>query len=172
MEFESHILPVILRLLMKNQEYAIRLLKIAENNRICQRIPNTYSMKFENIGFDTSLWNNKYAEWNEDEKKTNKRHSSQLIRVLHSVSDIVHKTDEFEQSNNFIKPWKSSCKIEFQIENSKETAKSSYYLTLSKIQFMNSEITNITLYGWIKSRICNFCGQICTNYEKMEQFYR
>ena len=118
------------------------------------------------------LWNNKYAEWNEDEKQTNKRHPSQLIRVLHSVSVIVHKTDEFEQSNNFIKPWKSSCKIEFQIENSKETAKSSYYSTLSKIQFINSEITNITLYGWIKIRICNFCGHICTNYAKMEQFYR
>ena len=119
MEIESHVLPVKLRLLMKNQKYAIRLLKIAENNPICQRIPNKYSIKFENIGFDTSLWNNKYAEWNEDEKQTNKRHPSQLIRVLHSVSDIVHKTDEFEKSNHFIKPWKSPCKIEFQIKNTK-----------------------------------------------------
>ena len=32
MEIESHVLPVKLRLLMKNQKYAIRLLKIAENN--------------------------------------------------------------------------------------------------------------------------------------------
>ena len=146
MEIESHVLPVKLRLLMKNQKYAIRLLKIAENNPICQRIPNTYSIKFENIGFDTSLWNNKYAEWNEDEKQTNKRHPSQLIRVLHSVSDIVHKTDEFEQSNHFIKPWKSPCKIEFQIENTKESAKSSYYSTLSKIQSMNSDKSRVLLY--------------------------
>ena len=56
MEIESHVLPVKLRLLMKNQKYAIRLLKIAENNPICQRIPNTYSIKFENIGFDTFLF--------------------------------------------------------------------------------------------------------------------
>ena len=103
-------------------------------------------MKFENIGFDTSLWNNKYAEWNEDEKQTNKRYPSKLIRVLHSVSDIVPKTDKFEQSNNFIKQWKSSCKIEFQIEKSKETAKSRYYSTLSKIQSMNSDISRILLY--------------------------
>ena len=116
MEIESHVLPV-----------KLRLLKIAENNPICQRIPNTYSIKYENIGFDTSLWNNKYAEWNEDEKQTNKRHPSQLICVLHSVSDIVYKTDEFEPLNHFIKPWKSSCKIEFQIENTKESVKSSYY---------------------------------------------
>ena len=68
MEIESHVLPVKLRLLMKNQKYAIRLLKIAENNPICKRIPNTYSIKYEKVGFDTSLWNNKYAEWNEDEK--------------------------------------------------------------------------------------------------------
>ena len=39
MEIESHSLPVKLRLLMKNQKYEIRLLKIAENNPICQRIP-------------------------------------------------------------------------------------------------------------------------------------
>ena len=131
---------------MKNKKYAIRLLKIAENNPICQIIPNIYSLKFENIGFDTSLWKNKYAEWNEDEKPTNKRNPSQLICVLHSVSDIVHKTDKFEQTNNFIKPWKQSCKIEFQIEKSKETPKSSYYSTLSKIQFMNSDISRILLY--------------------------
>ena len=146
MEIESHVLPVKLRLLMKNQKYAIRLLKIAENNPIYQRIPNTYSIKFENIGFDTSLWNNKYAEWNEDEKQTNKRHPSQLIRVLHSVSDIVHKTDKFEQSNHFIKPWKSPCKIKFQIENTKESAKSSYYSTLSKIKSMNSDKSRVLLY--------------------------
>ena len=88
-------------------------------------------MKFENIGFDTSLWNNRYAEWNEDEKKSIKAHPSQLIRILYSVSDIVRKTDEFESVNNFIKPWKPSCKIKFQMERSKETAKSSYYSTLS-----------------------------------------
>ena len=116
--------------MMKNQKYAIRLLKIAENYPICQRIPSTYSVKFENIGFDTSLRNNRYAEWNEDEKKSSKPHPSQLIRILHSVSNIVHKTDEFESVNNFIKPWKPSCKIKFQIERSKETAKSSYYSTL------------------------------------------
>ena len=121
-------------------------MKIAENNPICQRIPNTYSIKYENIGFDTSLWNNKYAEWNEDQKQTNKRHPSQLIRVLHSVSDIVHGTDEFEQVNHFIKRWKSSCKIEFQIENTKESAKSSYYSTLSKIQSMNSDKSRVLLY--------------------------
>ena len=46
MEIESHILPAKLRLLMKNQKYAIRLLKIAENNPICQRIPSTYTVKF------------------------------------------------------------------------------------------------------------------------------
>ena len=85
------------------------------------------------------------AEWNEDEKQTNKRHPSQLIRVLHSVFEIVHKTDEFEQSINFIKPWKSSCKIDFQIEKLKETAKLSYYSTLSKLQSMNSDISRILL---------------------------
>ena len=41
-EIESHVLPVRLRLLIKNQKYAIRLLMIAENNPIFQRIPNTY----------------------------------------------------------------------------------------------------------------------------------
>ena len=82
---------------MKNQKYAIRLLKIAENSPICQRIPNTYSIKFEKIGFETSLRNNKYAEWSDDEKQTNKRLPSQLIRVLHFFSGIVHETDEFEQ---------------------------------------------------------------------------
>ena len=146
MEIESHILPVKLRLLMKNQKYAIRLLKIAENNPICQRIPSFYTVKFENVGFDTSLWNNRYAEWNEDEKKSNKPHPSQLIRILHSVSDIVHKTDEFESVNNFIKPWKPSCKIKFQIKRSKETAKSSYYSILSKIQSINADKSQILLY--------------------------
>ena len=146
MEIESHVLPVKLRLLMKNQKYAIRLLKIAENNPICQIIPNTYSIKYENIGFDISLWNNKYAEWKEDEKQTNIRRPSQLIRVLHSISDIVHKTDEFEQLNHLIKPRKSSFKIEFQIENTKESAKSSYYSTLSKIQSMNSDKSRVLLY--------------------------
>ena len=121
-------------------------MKIAENKPICQRIPNTYSINYENIGFDTSLWNNKYAEPNENKKQTNKRHPSQLIRVLHSVSDIAHKTDEFEQSNNFIKPWKSSCKIEFRIENIKDSAKSSYYSTLSKIQSINSDKSRDLLY--------------------------
>ena len=146
MEIESHILPAKLRLLMKNQKYAIQLLKIAENNPICQRIPSTYSVKFENIGFDTSLWNNRYAEWNEDEKKSSKLHPSQLIRILHSVSDVVHKTDEFESVNNFIKPWKPSCKIKFQIERSKETAKSSYYSTLSQIQSINADKSRMLLY--------------------------
>ena len=104
---ESDVLPVKLLLLMKNLKYAIRLLKIAENNSICQRIPKIYSIKFENIGFDTSLRNNKYVEWNEVEKQTINRHTCQLIPVLHSVSEIVHKTYKFGQSYNFIKPWKS-----------------------------------------------------------------
>ena len=142
-ELESHFLPVRLQLLIKNKKYAIRLFKIAENNPICQRIPNTYSLKFQNICFNTSLGNNKYAEWNEDEKQTNKRYPCQLICVLHSVSDIVHKTNELEQSNNFIKALKSSCKIEFQNEKSKETAKSTYYSTWSKIQSMYSDISRI-----------------------------
>ena len=103
-------------------------------------------MKFEIIGFDTSLWNNRYAKWNEDEKKSSKPHPSQLIRILHSVSDIVHKTDEFESVNNFIKPWKPSCKIKIQIERSKETAKSSYYSTLSKIQSINADKSRVLLY--------------------------
>ena len=90
---------------MKNRKYAIRILKIAKNNPFCQRIPNKYLIKFENISFDTSLGNNKYAKWNEDVKQTNKRITSKLIRVLHSVSDIVPKTDEFKKSNHFIKPW-------------------------------------------------------------------
>ena len=54
-EIESQVLTVKLRLLMKNKKYRIRLLKIAENNPIFQKIPNTYSVKFEKIGFDTSL---------------------------------------------------------------------------------------------------------------------
>ena len=79
-------------------------------------------------------------------KQTNKRHPSQLIRVLQSVSDIVHKTNEFEQSNHFIKPWKSPCKIAFQIENTKESAYSSYYSTLSKIKSMNSDKSRVLHY--------------------------
>ena len=55
MEIKSLVLLVKLRLSIKNQKYTIRLLKIAENNPICQRTPNTYSIKFENIGFDTNL---------------------------------------------------------------------------------------------------------------------
>ena len=80
------------------------------------------------------------------QKQTNKRYPSQLIRVLHSLSHIVHKTDEFEQSNHFIKHWKSPCKIEFQFENTKESAKSSYYSTLSKIKSMNPDKSRVLLY--------------------------
>ena len=79
-------------------------------------------------------------------KKSSKPHPSQLIRILRSISDIVHKTDEFESVNNFIKPWKPSCKIKFQIERSKETAKSSYYSTLSKIQSINADKSQMLLY--------------------------
>ena len=51
MEIKSLVLPVKLRLSMKDQKYAILLLKIAENNPICQRIPNTYSIKIRKYRF-------------------------------------------------------------------------------------------------------------------------
>ena len=53
MEIEVNLLPAKLRLIPKNQKYAVRIAKIGQFNLIGQRIPMDFSTQFESTGFDT-----------------------------------------------------------------------------------------------------------------------
>ena len=101
MEIEADILPVQTRLNQKCRLYALRTTTFLENHQIRQRIPHSYPPE-SNIGEEVQ--ENKYLDWDQkagSDQRTNKRHPTQLIRILSEVLEWI--PPETDLNNFFLK---------------------------------------------------------------------
>ena len=99
---ETNLLSLVIRFAQKNQIYAVRIAKMKENNSLFKICSSTFTQNFENIEYYTK--NSRNVKWNE--KSEVKKHSIQLIKILHSISHIK-MIDEHIWLKNSIKIQKS-----------------------------------------------------------------
>ena len=120
-----------------------------------QSLKNVFFMiysKFIRIGYHPLCWRTGLGAVL---KKPNKSDYSfpksyRIITLLNCLGKIAEKIVAnrlayFGENSNLL-DMEQMGGLEFQIENTKESAKSSYYSTLSKIQSMNSDKSRVLLY--------------------------
>jgi len=94
MEIEVAICPPIVRFQKTCRLYALRIACMTENHSIRQRTPITFSPEYQ-TGID--LDENKFLDWNETSIQTMKKHPTQLIRILHTLSDLLPNTPKLKE---------------------------------------------------------------------------
>ena len=115
MKIEVNISSVKLRLTRKSMKYALRVIKMKKNHSVRSRTSTTYFSEYQN---SVDEENSKFAEWNVSDK-----HSTQLIRTLHSIVFIVQEIN-VEQSLNSTKLWiEIDDQIDYQILDKELTIK-------------------------------------------------
>ncbi len=94
MKIEVAICPFIVRFQKTCRLYALRIACMTENHPIRQQTPITFPLEYQ-TGID--LDKNKFLDWNETSIQTTKKHSTQLIRVLHTLFDLLPNTPKLEE---------------------------------------------------------------------------
>ena len=74
--------------------YALRIACMTENHSIRQRTPITFSPEYQT---EIDLNENKFLDWNETSIQTMKKHPTQLIRILHTLSDLLLNTPKLKE---------------------------------------------------------------------------
>lgn len=121
MKIKASLLSSKIRLFQKNQKYAIRIAKIEKHSSISKIVPNTFTQNFEHIDQEEEKnQSNKFAKWNEN--SNTKKHQTQLIRILNSISDIIDSRSIIEKSIKSQKSWKSTYISDIIIETFKDLA--------------------------------------------------
>jgi hypothetical protein len=94
MKIEAAICPSIVRFQKACRLYALRIACMTENHPIRQRTSITYPPEYQ-TGLD--LDENKFLDWNETSFQTRKKHPTQLVRILHTLSDLLPNTPKLEE---------------------------------------------------------------------------
>ena len=81
----------------KMQKYALRTIKMNENHSIRKRTSIFYFPEYQNGIFDEN-----FSQWNENEKK----HASQINRILNTITAHVSQIKDIENIEIWIKSWK------------------------------------------------------------------
>ena len=85
MELKADIESVKVRLNKKCRKYALRVITLSENHPVRQRTSHSYSP--EEISEQKILIELNYLDWNQNSHS--QKHSTQLIRVLNSISTLI-----------------------------------------------------------------------------------
>ncbi len=101
MKIETSLLSSKIRLNQENRKYAIRIAKLEKYSSICKIVSNTFTQNFEYIDQEEP---NILTKWNEN---LNKKHQTQLLRILNSISDIIDSKSIIKKSVKPQKSWKS-----------------------------------------------------------------
>ena len=147
MKVEANLLSSVIRLAQKNQIYVVQIAKMRENSSLSKICSSTFTQNFEHIELFTN--NSKTAKWNEQSK--NKKHSTQLIKILHSISQIklINKHIWLKNFTKIQKSWKKSIMFIIKIAKNKELAAKTYYSEIQKLYTMwiaHESISHATFY--------------------------
>ena len=94
MKIEAAICSLIVRFQKTCRLYALRIACMTENHPIRQRTPITFSPEYQT---EIDLDKNKFLDWNETSLQTTRKHSTQLIRVLHTLLDLLPNTPKLKE---------------------------------------------------------------------------
>ncbi len=94
MKIKAAICSFIVRFQKICRLYALRIAGMTENHPIRQRTSITYSSEYQ-TGLD--LNKTKFLDWNETSLQTKKKHSTQLIRILHTLFDLLSNTSKLKE---------------------------------------------------------------------------
>ncbi len=115
MKLKSAILPPKIRLDKTSELYALRVTSLSENHSIRQWTSYTFSSDLET---DIDVDKNHYLDWNQySQVNIKKKHSTQLIWVLHSICKYLSESNlKLLTQNELISaPWTVFSKLDIQI---------------------------------------------------------
>ena len=116
MELEADIEPVKVRLNKKCRKYALRVIILPENHPVRQRTPHSYPPE-EISGQEIPIELN-YLDWNQNSHS--QKHSTQLIRVLNSISTLIPTGAKIEDQSTINTPWQKTTSELADLNISKE----------------------------------------------------
>lgn len=134
MEIEADIMPAKIRLMQKNQKYALRIMQLGQQNPISQRLPENFTENHQQI--ERLSDTDKYETWFH-EVQSKSTQSTQLTRILHSISKWIQpniQIDEFVQINQ------AQQSLNVKIHENDQLAKTEYWQILAKLQKMQNQI--------------------------------
>ena len=85
MNLKADIKLIKIKLNKKCRKYALRVITLSENHSVKQRTSHSYSS--EEISEQKILIELNYLDWNQNSHS--QKHSTQLIRVLNSISTLI-----------------------------------------------------------------------------------
>jgi len=94
MKIEVTICFFIVRFQKTCKLYALRIVCMTENHSIRQRTFIIYSSEYQT---ELDLNKNKFLDWNETSFQTRKKHPTQLVRILHTLIDLLSNTSKLEK---------------------------------------------------------------------------
>ena len=97
MKIKANISSIEIRMHRKMQKFALRTLKMSENHSIRIRTSIFYFSEYQNETFDEN-----FIQWDENEK----RHASQINRILNIMTCYVNQISNIENIQIWIKSWK------------------------------------------------------------------
>ncbi len=94
MKIEVTICSFIVRFQKIYRLYALRIVCITENHSIKQRTFITFLSEYQT---EINLNENKFLDWNEINIQIMKKHLTQLIKILHTLSDLLSNTSKLKE---------------------------------------------------------------------------
>ena len=99
MKIEVSICSLIVRFQKTCRLYALRIVCMTENHSIRQRTSIIYSSKYQT---ELNLNKNKFLDWNETSIQITKKYSTQLIRILHTLFELLSNTLKLKEYSSEI----------------------------------------------------------------------
>ena len=130
MKVETNLLLSTIQLAQKNQIYVVQITRMNENNSLFKIYSSTFTPNFEHIEFYTK--NSKNVKWNKKSKV--KKHFTQLIKILHSISQIkmIYEHIWVKNLTKTQKSWKKLIISIMKIAENKKLAAKIYYNEIQK----------------------------------------
>lgn len=139
MELESALISPAIRLQSNCRKYALRITTLSENHPIRQRTPMEFPPGY---GTEQDIDETKHLNWNSQESQSRKKHPTQLIKILSTISEFIpHRMDLEDLSHQIHPPWKIWPKTDIYISKSdKKTATKEHLLLLKDLLHQNNNV--------------------------------
>ena len=174
MKLKSAILSFKIRLDKTSELYALRVISLSENHSIKQRTSYIFAYELET---DIDVDENHYLDWNQySQVNIKKQHSTQLIKVLHSICKYLSKLnlESLTQNELISAPWTVFSKLNIHISKlNKKLATVKHLNRLKSLMLVNNKLKNAILYTDESKLDTNLEARLCYIYKNIthQQFW-
>ena len=174
MKLKSAILSFKIRLDKTSELYALRVISLSENHSIKQRTSYIFSSELET---DIDVDENHYLDWNQySQVNIKKQHSTQLIKVLHSICKYLSKLnlESLTQNELISAPWTVFPKLNIHISKlNKKLATVKHLNRLKSLMLVENRLKNAILYTDESKLDTNLGAGLCYMYKNIthQQFW-